>query len=170
MDIHKSSIEDFKTDLWHFHFKVPQDIAREFIDGNNRRVICTLNKVKKFPCALMPSGEEGCFINVNKEIRKELGLREGDAIEYSLEKDESEYGLPMPEELGELLKIDNEANDFFHALTPGKQRNLIYIVGKPKLSATRMHKALGITEFLKEHKGDLDFKLLNTFMKTFNKL
>ncbi|MBK8504974.1 MAG: hypothetical protein IPL46_23810 [Saprospiraceae bacterium] len=38
----------------------------------------------------------------------------------------------MPEELGELLQMDDKANDLFHALTAGKQRNLLFIVGKPK--------------------------------------
>jgi uncharacterized protein YdeI (YjbR/CyaY-like superfamily) len=73
--------------------------------------------------------------------------------------------MPMPEELEELLLQDPEGDMYFHELTPGKQRNLIYMVSKPKGVDTRIKKALVIVQHLKEVKGQLDFKMLNEAYK-----
>lgn len=170
MEVFESVLEKFDSNLWGHHFKVGDEIAAPFIDGNNRRVLCTVNEAIEFPCALMPYGRGGFFINMNKENRKKLNLTIGDKLRFTLKKDESEYGMPMSEEMAELLKVDDEANAYFQALTPGKQRSLLYIIGKPKSSERRLNKALGITEFLKYNKGALDFKLMNAFLKDFNKL
>src|SRR5690606_41082564 len=108
-------IEKFDSYLWGFHFVVTADIARVFINGNDRRVICTLNERLKFPCALMPKGDGAFFVNVNKEIRDKLKLKEGTAVHVMMEKDESEYGLPMPEEFEEVLNQDAEGRAHFEA-------------------------------------------------------
>jgi len=65
----------------------------------------------------------------------------------------------------ELLQIDDEGNKLFHELTPGKQRSLLFIIGKPKNSDTRLRKALMTIDYLKEANGKLDFKELQTFYK-----
>ncbi len=170
MRAEESILENFNTDLWGHHFKVPAEVAEPFNTDSERRVICTINESLSIHCALMHDGSGGFFINMNKENRKKLGLNLGDKLKYTLKIDDSKYGLPMPQEMAELLKIDDEADKYFHALTPGKQRSLLFLIGKPKTSNTRLNKALGITEFLKVNKGILDFKLLNAFLKDFNKL
>lgn len=170
MEVYKSVLRRFNSNLWGHHFMLSQEIGDAFSEGSDRRVVCEVNTCLKFHCALMPFGEGGYFINLNEEYRSKLNLQIGDELTFTLEKDRSRYGMPMPEEMSELLKIDDEANDHFHALTRGKQRSLIYMVSKPKTSATKLNKALAIAEFLKYNKGVLDYKLLNTFMKEFNKL
>ena len=169
MSDHKSTLENFNSDLWSYHFKIDAAIADAYIEGNQRRVICTINELISFPCGLMPNKDGGYFINLNKEIRTKLNLKLGDAFNYSLAKDDSKYGLPIPEEMEELLSIDDEASKYFHALTPGKQRSLLYLIGKPKTSSTRLNKALAITDYLKEYKGKLDFKILTVYMKEYNR-
>lgn len=170
MDQHKSKMQNFNNDLWGHHFLVDQSIGNQFVNGNNRRVICTLNSEVSFHCALMPYGNGGYFINVNKEIRDKLKIQTGSLITFSLTKDDSEYGMPLPEELNELWTIDDEGFKYFHKLTPGKQRTLIYIIGKPKSSVIRLNKAIAINEYLKSVRGKLDFKELNAYIKDFNKL
>jgi uncharacterized protein YdeI (YjbR/CyaY-like superfamily) len=49
-------------------------------------------------------------------------------IPVRIERDHSEFGHEVPEELQVLLDQDEEGNAFFRALTPGKQRSLIYLV------------------------------------------
>ena len=169
MSDHKSTLENFNSDLWSYHFKIDASIADEYIEGNQRRVICTINELVSFPCGLMPNKAGGYFINLNKETRTKLNLKLGDAFNYRLEKDNSKYGLPIPEEMEELLSIDDEASKYFHALTPGKQRSLLYLIGKPKTSATRIHKAMAVSDYLKEYKGKLDFKILTVYMKEYNR-
>ncbi len=169
MSTYKSILEKFEGNLWGFHIKVESSIAEKYIEKNDRRVLCSIDGANSFPCALMPHNSGKYFINLNKTIRTKHRLNIGDTVAFSLEKDDSEYGLPMPEEMKELLAIDDEADKYFHALTPGKQRSLLYIIGKPKRSESRLNKALAITEYLKEYKGAIDFKVMNTFIKEYNK-
>jgi uncharacterized protein YdeI (YjbR/CyaY-like superfamily) len=67
-----------------------------------------------------------------------------------------------------MLAEDDRANDHFHALTPGKQRSLIYLVLKIKSEDARIRKALGIVEHLVEFNGELDFRALNEKFKEIN--
>jgi len=161
----KTTLEKFEGKLWAYHLPVPNDIAEEFINGDNRRIILQIEDSQEIHCALMPNGKGGWFITINKEIRKKLNLELGLEINAEILKDESKYGLPMPEEMLELLQIDDEGNKFFHELTPGKQRSLLFIIGKPKSSDTRLRKALMTIDYLKEANGNLDFSELQAFYK-----
>jgi mannitol/fructose-specific phosphotransferase system IIA component len=163
-------LSDLNSSLWGGNIPIPHDIADQILkEQKNRRVVCTLNNSLRFQCALMPKGDGTYFILVNKGNRKKLGLSLGQQVTVTLEKDESEYGLPMPEEMAEVLASDPEGDELFQALTPGKQRNLLYIAGKVKSSELRIHKALVIVEHLKTQEGKIDFKQLNQELKASNR-
>ena len=165
----KSVLENYhKSDVWGHHVVVPEKIADHFLGQRYKRVICTINDQFTFHCALMPKGNGIYFINVNSDIRKKMRLRIGTEIHVVLKKDDSKYGMPMPEEMGELLKMDDEASKLFHALTPGKMRSLLHLIASPKTTDTRLKKAIVITEFLKSTDGRLDFKELNQAFKDYN--
>lgn len=115
----------------------------------------------------MPWGE-GSYIMVNKKVREQLGLKEGDQVTLELMKDTSEYGMPMPESLQVMLDQDEIGSEYFHALTPGKQRSLIYLVSKVKNIDKQINKALAILDHLKDVNGQLDFKLLTDKIKEYN--
>jgi hypothetical protein len=151
--------------LWGAHLPVPGAIAQTFLAEGAKRVVCTLNEKIEFQCALVPKGEGVYCIMVNKKTRDQLGLKEGSAARVSLRKDESEYGLPMPEELAEVLAQDEAGNRFFHALTPGKLRTLLYIVGHVKNSDARIARAFAIVEHLKANGGKINYKQLNEDLK-----
>ncbi len=163
-----TTLSKFDSPLWGFHIKVPEQVSEHFLSLDNKRVRCSLNGTAPFPCALMPSGEGYYFININKELRETLRLQPGSPISVSLEKDDSKYGLPMPEEMEELLLQDPIGDQLFHALSPGKQRSLLYIVGKPKRPETRLKKALVVVGHLKANQGKIDYKRLNEDMKAAN--
>jgi hypothetical protein len=137
---------------WHFLVVEPDVVKKFAFDSKSRRVICTIKGGEPFPCALMPWGDI-FYIMVNKLRRAELGLEVGQTVDIVLEKDESKYGMPMPEELEEVLRQDSEGNRLFHALTPGKQRSLIHGVFTIKDIDKRIHTALIIVEHLKENGG-----------------
>ncbi len=164
-----SRLDRFDSDLWHFHLMIPQDISNYFINQKIKRLKCTLDGHETFQCAQIPKGGNEYFININKERRKKLKILVGDKVQVELEEDKSKYGLPMPEELDELLKMDDEGSRLFHALTPGKQRNLLFIAGKPKMSDTRLTKALIIVDYLKRTGGKINFRdLLDALSKGLN--
>ncbi len=153
---------------WNFTIEIPLEIANQFIDGDNRRVICTLNEAHKFHAALMPNGNGSYFIMINSEVRKKLKLSVDVALSVQLQKDNSKYGIHLPEEMEELLLVDEEGSAFFHQLTPGKQRSLLHTIGKPKSSTIRLKKAVVVLDFLKTNNGKLDFKMLNMAFKAAN--
>lgn len=161
----KSKLDRFATMLWDQHILVPYKAAQKFKD---HRIVCKLNEQVEYQCALTSKGDGTWFIRVNKEHRDKLKLKLGDEVQAEIWKDESKYGLPLPEEMEALLDQDPEFDDFFHTLTPGKQRTLLYVVGKPKSSQTRINKAIVICNHLKSRKGKLDFKILNEDFKRFN--
>ena len=156
-----AKLENFNTRLWSYHIKVPKPIAAHFLEMGDKRVVCRLNDTMEFQCAIMPAGEGVYFININKKIRDQLKLKEESKLVVHLEKDNSEYGLPFPEELKELLDQDKEGNKLFHALPPGKQRNLIYAVGQVKNSDLRIHRAMVVIGHLKKNSGKINFRQLN---------
>lgn len=162
----KANLENFNTRLWSYHIKVPSPIAKHFMDENSKRVVCRLNDSLEFQAGLMPAGDGVYFINVNKKIRDQLSIKEGSTLDVSLKKDESEFGLPMPEEFVEVLKQDPEGQSWFDQLTPGKKRNLIYIAGQVKSSDLRIHRSIVMVEHLKRNEGKIDFRALNAELRS----
>ena len=157
----------FKTELahsfqemgWHF-LVVSKAIAEKFpTDGKTRRVVCSINGGEPFQCAVMPWGEI-FYIIVNKKRRDALGISAGDIVDVELVHDDSKYGLPMPEELREVLDQDPDGDRLFHALTAGKQRGMLYYLGNIKDIDKRIHAALVFIEHLKDHDGKIVNKLL----------
>jgi len=137
---------------WHF-LEIPARTAEKFEKKNgSRRVVCTIDGKLSFQCALLPWGEIFTII-VNKEKRDKLGIVAGQKVDVLLEEDVSKYGLPMPPEFKEVLKQDREGNKLFHLLTAGKQRSLLYLVGKVKDIDKRIHTALTVIEHLKKNDG-----------------
>ena len=137
-------------------------------EHNASRILVNINGQGQIGCALMPNGKGDYFITVSKEVRKRFGLELGDEATLQIFPDDSEYGMPLPEELAELWAVDEDAYRVFHLLTPGKQRSLIYQIAKPKGAETRIKKAVQISEYLKSVNGKLDYKELNAYIKADN--
>ncbi len=129
--------------------EVPKEIAHPFVDAGVSRVVALLNKEYPLHCALISRGELGYSLYFGKKHRKASGYEPGMELHIQLSADESQYGLPMPIELAELLEIDEEADEIFHSLTPGRQRTIIHMVGQAKREETRINRALRIVENLK---------------------
>lgn len=158
---------DFKH--WHYHIPVPDEIAEKMMDETHRRVLIWIKESGPFHMALMKA-KECWYVLVNQELRKKLNLEEDNVFSVKIEKDRSEFGHDVPEEFQMLLHQDNVGNDYFRALTTGKQRSLIYLVTTVKNSESRMKKSLAILHHLKLAKGKLDFKQLNEWIKHYNNL
>ncbi len=139
---------------WHFLIIERETVEKFQFDGKAKRVICSINGTEPFQCALMPWGEI-FYILVNKKRRIDLGLTVGDVVDVELEKDESKYGLPMPEEFREILDQDPDGDKLFHSLTAGKQRSILYQVAKPKDLDHRIHMGLVFVEHLKKNEGKI---------------
>ncbi|MEO6132872.1 MAG: YdeI/OmpD-associated family protein [Saprospiraceae bacterium] len=153
-----AKLENFNSKLWTYHIKVPNPVAVHYLEQGDKRVVCTLNDAVTVQCAIMAAGEGVYFININKKLRDQLKLKEGSKVSVSLEKDNSEYGLPFPEELKELMDQDRPGANYFNELPPGKQRNIIYYVNQVKNSELRIYRGMIFLEHLKKNKGKLNFR------------
>jgi hypothetical protein len=162
-------IEEIYADIFYTGIVVPKYIAEQLINGKNRRVVCHIDDKIKFQGGLMPDGKGDYYITLSKEKRKQLDVAVGEEVKVRLEKDASKYGIPIPEEMKALLEMDDEGSQYFHSLTLGKQRSLLYIIAKPKNSDTRLRKALVIVDYLNATKGKLNFKELNLAFKAANR-
>jgi len=158
-------LENSNNKIYGFCIALPESVAEWFLKRNIKRVVCTLNDTHSWQCAIMPMGQSRYYVLVNSQLRKKLKLLLNEPIKVKLEEDKSKYGMPMPEEMKELLYQDPEGEHLFHALTPGKQRSLLHLIGKPKSSELKLIKALVVLEHLKKLNGKLDFKILNEDMK-----
>lgn len=165
---YKTQVSQYDSTLWSVYIPVPTDIAESFLESKTKRVVCTINNSLSLHCAILSMGNGNYYMLLNKDNRKKLKLNIGDAIDIIIEPDTSQYGIALPEEMKELLFLDQEGSEVFHKLTPGKQRSLLFLVGKPKNSETRLKKAVVILDYLKMTGGKLDFKELNEAFKQAN--
>ncbi len=163
----KSTLCHFHNKLWKHYITIPKDIGEKFIEGENRRVLCSVNGSENYQLALMPRTED-YFLLINEQRRKKLGIEEGDEVNVTLEKDTSEFGHNVPESFTALLSQDEEGRAIFEALPMSKQRSLVYVVGKVKNVESQIAKGLAIMHHLKEARGELDFKRLNVLIKEYN--
>ena len=105
------------------------------------------------------------MVSVNKGLRDALDLAIGDEVRVELVRDESDYGLPVPGELNELFRQDAHGKRLFHALTKGRQRTLLYIIGKPKDPQSRADRAVVVLRHLAANAGAIDYRRLAVDLK-----
>lgn len=165
----EAKLGKFDFNHWHYHIPIQDKIACQMMDENHRRVLIWIKSTGPFHMALMKA--KACwYVLINQELRNTLDLDEKQTFAVRIERDHSEFGHDVPEELKVLLDQDEEGNGFFRKLTPGKQRSLIYLVTTVKNPESRMKKSLAIMHHLKSANGKLDFKQLNTWIKHYNNL
>lgn len=154
---------------WSGRLLVPQKIVDQIPhrEDGSQRVICSIEGMDSWHAALMSDGQGGRYIIFSKDKRKQLAKAQLDTanLHVSLEADVSKYGMPLPIELEEMFKLDPQGAAYFHQLLPGKQRNLLYLIGKPKAEAARLHLAITMLDYLKAVRGRFDFRELGAYLK-----
>jgi len=150
------------------HVVIADDIAACYIDGKDRRVICTIDGHLQMHAAIMFMHDLK-FIMISKVKLKSLSKDIGQQITIHLIKDASEYRMEFLDEMYEVFDTDPTAFDYFKALTIGKQRTLLYMIGNIKNADTRIRKSLIIADHLTVNKGKIDYKMLNEGFKNKSK-
>ena len=149
---------------WHI-LRVPKAKVADFgFKGNLRRVVCTLNGTETFNCSLFPSKGD-YFITLNKKLRDKLGLEIGTPVSMELARDESQFGMPMPEEFAEVMRQDSEGERLFNALSPGNQRLMLKLVVFVKDVDKRIIRSLVGLDVLKKCEGKFEYHLLHDAMQ-----
>jgi 2-methylaconitate cis-trans-isomerase PrpF len=161
----ESTLLIMNSPLWGAYLPVPEEVATFYKEKSVTRFIAQINDRLTLHCAIMPGGNQTFFILMNKTNVKALKIEFGMPVEVILSPDNSKYGMPLGEELEALLQEDAPFAQSFEKLTPGKQRNLIYLINKAKSSEIRLRTAIVVAAHLEANNGHLDFKMLNEALK-----
>lgn len=129
---------------------IPASILNECGGIKSGRWICHLQEQINFQCGFVSLADGNAYITVNKARMKKLNLQTGDHVKVKLEKDESEYGLDMCEELSTLLQQDEEGLARFNKLSPGMQRYIIFYVSQVKNPHLRLDRSILLIGNLKQ--------------------
>ena len=141
---------------WTSIIVIPENIFLEMIKiAPNKRIICTLNNILTFHCAMIPR-KNYHFIMLGKNKIKTLNLDVNDDFLVELIVDKTEFGANMSEEFQEVLESDPDGKLLFYKLTPGKQRSIIYFISRTKSSQIKIEKTFVFLEHLKRNKGKFD--------------
>lgn len=133
-----------------FYIIVPDAIAMQFVKGRKpARVRCLLNDKVDFQCAIRPKGGGGFYINIGTPLRQDGKFVLGQKLHAQIRKDESEFGRDVPEELQELLELDEEGKRLFYESLPSHQRAIIYYVAGAKSVQVRIDRAIMMINRLK---------------------
>lgn len=146
---------------------VPAETSEQLLAGTSgTRVYASYDGGDLDQTRLLPLGDgAGYYLLLSAEKRRALGLEVGDRVGVQLAPDESDYGMPVPEEWSRRLSGDGALARAFGELTPGRQRRILYVVGKPKGAATRERKADGAAAYLREVGTTFDYQGLLDFLK-----
>jgi hypothetical protein len=80
----------------------------------------------------------GChIIGVRKDIRKAIGKEVGDIVNVTIEKDEEERVLDMPEDLKKLLSKNRQAHEFYESLSYTNRKEYAVWISSAKKEETR---------------------------------
>jgi len=164
-----TEIAKFEEGLYMLHIKVPDKVFKKMSADGKKRVICQIDDNEPFHGGFMPDGNGSYFIMLSKPKLKKYKLTLGQKVKVVLEKDNTKYGMKVPEEFEEVLGSDPEGETFFEKLTDGKKRSLIHLVATVKSSDIKISKSLTILDHLKANEGKLDFKMLNEAFKVANR-
>jgi len=160
-----ASLDKFEEGLYLYHVKVPTEVYEKFAAEKIKRVVVTYNGGDPVHNAFLSSGQANYYLKLSKDTMKKQRLNFGDDLSVVVVEDTSRYGVPMPEEMEELLIQDLEGEAVFHALTPGKIRSLLFKINGLKSVDKRIEKSIIVLEHLKANEGKLDWKMLNEAWK-----
>ncbi|MCF2501500.1 YdeI/OmpD-associated family protein [Dyadobacter chenhuakuii] len=133
-----------------FYMVVPDEVAVQFVKGRKpARVRCLLNGHVDFQCAIRPKGGGGFYINIGTPLRQQGKLVLGQKLHAEVRPDDSEFGRDVPEELQELLEMDEEGKRLFDESLPSHQRAIIYYVAGAKSVQVRIDRAIMMINRLK---------------------
>lgn len=147
--------------LYEYHLPIPDDIYSQMIIlAPDKRVKCIYEETYIHYSCMSPKKGDYHFILLNKEIMKKMNWKKNDIVNVDILTQDLKYGIPICEELEEVLSSEAEGSEYFHAMTIGKQRTLIHVINKYKNPQLRIERSIILLRHLIMRKGDLDFKIL----------
>jgi len=107
-----------------FAVDVPLEVSAAFGTRGNVPVSGTVNGMP-WRATFVPVGEGRHRLFLNGETRKELGVDEGDTVEFSLVLDRESRARPIPPPFQEALDKDPEAKAIWEKLPPSHKKEIL---------------------------------------------
>lgn len=127
----------------------------------NQRLLITLDHQIQWQAGILALGAGSGMITVQKDRLKKLGKTLGDSVIVQLEKDDSEFGVPVADEINEYWIQVPESKDRFDALTPGMKRYILNHVSTAKSTEKRLERThLLLSNLLLAPQGKETFRFL----------
>lgn len=127
----------------------------------NQRLIITLDSKIRWQAGILALGNGSGLITVQKDRLKKLGKTLGDFVQVQLEKDDSEFGVPVAEEIKEYWIQVPESKNRFDALTPAMKRYILNHVSTAKSAEKRLERThLLLSNLLLAPQGKETFRFL----------
>jgi len=130
---------------WTF-LPIPFDVQKEFGKKSRVPVSGTINGFA-FRNSLMPEGDGTHSMMVGKELQAGAKAKPGDKVRVSLQVDDTERTVEVPDELKRALKGDAGAKSAFEALPYSSKKEFADWIGtakKAETKAARVEKALDL--------------------------
>lgn len=135
------------------HVDVPEAISRrlEKESGNKRHIpVIAIVNGRSVRTTIVPAGGGRYRLTLNGTLRKAARVDVGDLVGVELRLDHESRDLPLPAELGEVLKEFPKAWRAFQDLPPGHRRQLLLYFSRAKSEQAREHCAGRIVDHLQE--------------------
>lgn len=107
------------------------------------RVIGSVNGVP-VQRTLQPNGDGTHYLIINKRMRSEAGIEEGEEVTVVIEPDGEPEELELPEELAVVLDMDEDARARYERQTPATRRSMIQWIDSAKRPETRERRAVDL--------------------------
>jgi hypothetical protein len=136
-----------------FYVEIPFNILTFFSNPEmkniyNQRLMISINNCDLWHGGVVSLGNQTGYISIKGKILKDLGVHLDDEVDVYLTEDRSEYGMPFPDEVKEVLAQNPIYETFFYSLSMGKRRYVLYYVDQVKNVDKRIERAYFMLEKL----------------------
>jgi hypothetical protein len=116
---------------------VPFDIEEQYGSKSQVAVKGTINGVA-YKGSLMPHGNGTHYMVVNQALRDAAKAEAGSAINVTMERDEDERSVTVPDDFADQLEANEAAGAFFQNLAYSYQKEYISWIETAKKAETRI--------------------------------
>lgn len=143
-----AQVKRFSMEGGMHYLELPNEAADEMRATGHKRWVCTIQDALTWHCGLLPTGDRTWFVVLSKAKMNAVEAHVGDWLNVDMVPDTSKYGMPLPEDLAELLADDPEFERKFDAMLPGKRRNAIHQIATAKSTETAAKRIIKLMESL----------------------
>lgn len=117
------------------YIEIPFDVEQVY--GAKRvKVKATFDGIE-YRGSIVRMGTPCYIIGITKALRGKIGKQPGDIVEVTVEKDEEERIVELPEDFKCMIESDSEVNEFWKSLSFSMQKKYVTWITSAKKEETR---------------------------------